>query len=1229
MLLCAFGATGMAWANPVLNEFMASNEDFWEDPHEPGAFPDWIELYNPTASSINLAGYYLTDNRSRLPKWRIPDGISLPANRYLVFIADDDEEQGERHTNFRLDSDGGFLALISSDGSTVIDSITYTKQYSDVSYGRYPDGADDWYFFETPTRNAKNNQQGYIGKVEKVVFSKTHVFHNSSFSLELSVDTPNAKIYYTLDGTEPQDRQSGGSRLYTGAIPINTTTFVRARAFLSGWQSKQSVTQTYIFLDDVLNQPEDPPGFPLNWGHEGFGDYEMDPDVVLDPQYSGTIVDNLKSIPSMSLVMDVDDWFSEERGIYIEGELDERRVSVEYITNDGTPGFQENCAVMIVGGTSVNRWKMDKLSMRLKFQTEYGDASLNYPLFGENATDEFETIVLDARANNSWAYGGGVRVQGRDLVQGDIAQYTRDQLAPDLQLALGGYSVHGRPVHLYLNGLYWGLYWVHERPDEHFAEAYLGGDDSEYDVLKHNSETVVNGSDLEYRRLLARVNSGMASSDNYALVKEMLDIPHFIDYMIINFYLANWDWAHQNWYATFNRVDPEGRWRFHCWDSEHIMEDIYADMTTKNNNGGPTYIHQQLSENAEYRQQFADHVHRHFFNDGMFTIENISAFYENLLDKVDRAVVGESARWGDNHRDWPYTRNEEWLTEKFWLLDEFFVERGDVVLEQFRDRGLYPDLAAPSFRINGAMHTGGRIEEGDNLSMVGSGTIYYTTNGTDPWMAETTQDQTVYVPQDAPKKVHIPTSNIGIRWRIDPYYDDTSWLECTGSPGGVGYERDSGYEPFITLDTSDGMYDLDNNASSTCYIRIPFNMTVAEIGKLSRMALRIRYDDGFAAFINGRLIASANAEIPPPWDAAAQDNHEANQVEVFDVSDYISELDVGMNVLAIQGLNVHSRSSDFIITAELVGGEQAGGGSLSPDAIEYTEPLALHQSTRIKARATNGREWSALHEAVFAMPVDLSPLKLTELHFHPLEHGSINDRELEFLELKNINSSALNLSLAEFVNGVSYTFPSGTILEPGQFIVLASNPEHFQGRYSFAPFGDYDGYLDNAGERLTLVTATGDTILNIRFNDKDPWPSEADGQGPSLVARDVNPQGDPAQPSYWGLSYFKHGSPGRDDKTATDITEPAAQPQAFRLYQNYPNPFNPRTRIRFDVPRDAHIFVRLYNALGQQVDILTDKSYSAGSHTITWSAENPAAGVYFVRLDAEEFSQTIKVLLIK
>jgi hypothetical protein len=140
----------------AINEFMASNQMTLEDPEEPGEFPDWIEIYNGTTGTIDLEGMYLTDKFQDLTKWQIGAGVSIEPGQYLIFYADDDGTQGVYHTNYRLSISGETIALVDSDGKTIIDSILFDSQFEDVSYGRFPDGDYSWGFQQSPTPGLPN-----------------------------------------------------------------------------------------------------------------------------------------------------------------------------------------------------------------------------------------------------------------------------------------------------------------------------------------------------------------------------------------------------------------------------------------------------------------------------------------------------------------------------------------------------------------------------------------------------------------------------------------------------------------------------------------------------------------------------------------------------------------------------------------------------------------------------------------------------------------------------------------------------------------------------------------------------------------------------------------------------------------------------------------------------------------------------------------------------------------
>jgi hypothetical protein len=1148
----------------VISEFMASNSSSIRDPQ--GQYDDWIEIHNFGSGPINIGGMYLTDDLSFPTKWQIPNNnpsaTVITRGQYLLVWADNDTSDEGLHANFKLDAGGEEIGLFDKDGQTLIDSVVYSAQTTDISCGRYPDAGQEWRLFTSPSPAARN-EGGYLGQVADTKFSHNRGFYDEPFYVTIATETDGAMIFYTLDGSEPYDAsgRTPGGMIYNAPVAINKTTCLRAVAVKSGWMPSNIDTQTYIFLDDVIEQPKYPPGFPTGgWGHAG-PDYQMDPVVV--EAYRSTIKDDMKSIPTVSLVMNTDDWFG-SKGIYVNESQDgtERVVSMEFIDPRTDDAFQINCAIAMQGGvsgggTSLDRWKIDKLSMRLKFKDDVDDGTptggptkLKHKIFRNSPVDSFDTLVLDARLGNTWPYGGSVTdtgsrpwISGRSIYQPDIAQYTRDQFVADIQNELAGYSHHGRHVHLYINGLYWGIYNLHERPDHRFAASYFGGDADDYDCLKHDLNMIINGSNASFNQMLNIADSSLASDTQYRLIQKYLDIDNFIDYLIPNYFVGNYDWGHKNWYATHNAADPNGLWHFHHWDGEHLMENLYENVTDRDNAGGPSHLQQQLAQNAEYRLRFADHVHRHFFNNGALTPEGATALYQIRLNDVDRAVVGESARWGDNQMGRfahiRYMRDPHWLLERDWLLDVYFQQRTAIVLDQFKSRGWYPNVDAAVFLINGSHRHGGPALLNDALSMTApAGTIWYTLDGTDPRFSEMSNDDgsstTTLVAEDYQKRVLVPEGQISDDWKITVGFNDSDWMQSVGPPGGIGYERSAGYDQFINIDLEDQMYAKN----ATCYIRTIFVFN-SSADEFNFMTLNIRYDDGFIAYLNGSEVARRNFDGTPTWNShasASNSDSAAVQFESIDISDFLDNLHQGANLLAIQGLNASTTSSDLLISAKLIAGKRAASGAeqgVSPTAIEYTNPITLPHSVRVKARVLSGNTWSALNEAVYAVGPVAENLRITEIMYNPPEPNE------EFVELQNIGPETINLNLVSFTNGIDFTFPN-IELAAGQYTVVVQNRSVFEARYgrNINIAGQYSGRLDNAGERITLEDAIGRTILD--FDYKNGWRSLTNGEGFSLTIIDPanNDLSSWDEKDSWRSSAYTGGSPGYDDSSI--VPDPGA-----------------------------------------------------------------------------------------
>lgn len=337
-------------------------------------------------------------------------------------------------------------------------------------------------------------------------------------------------------------------------------------------------------------------------------------------------------------------------------------------------------------------------------------------------------------------------------------------------------------------------------------------------------------------------------------------------------------------------------------------------------------------------------------------------------------------------------------------------------------------------------------------------------------------------------------------------------------------------------------------------------------------------------------------------------------------------------ILKIQNPNNTNGSILFTLDSNdprIIGGETSGAAQDGGDEIE----IPINSTTVIKARIKNGTTWSALHEIILFTGEETSNLKITEIHYHPLDSvaagDTVNDNEYEFLEVKNIGAAPINLSQAFFTDGITYIFPEGTTIESNNFIVLASNQQEFNNRYGFMPFGDFSGQLNNGGETITLVTSTGDTIFSVTYSDQAPWSVLPDGNGNSLVPTEINPAGNLNDPASWRPSYAIHGSPGRDDLLTSAENPKEEVPESFALNQNYPNPFNPFTEISYALRNPGRVYLSVFDLLGGEVSVLVNTYQKSGKHKVLFSGANLSSGIYFYRLLTAEGMITKKMILMK
>ena len=556
---------------------------------------------------------------------------------------------------------------------------------------------------------------------QNLMLSQKHGFYDKPFELTITdidnIVSDGSKIRYTLDGSVP----TAESTVYNGPISINGTTILRTAVVGSEGLLSNVTTATYLFPDDVLHQSDAPEGYPMEWGAystiEGIApaDYGMDQEMANDPVIASKIKEGLQSIPVLSIVTDKDNFFSHENdeekgGIYIftgppvgdpTGNGWTRPVNAELFGCGHD--FSVTCGIRLHGGHGRLAEKNPKHSLRLVFKKEYGEKTLKYPLFGENEPNKFDQLVLRCHFGNSWQHWMESNRQK--------AQYTRDIWARRIQRKMGWTSVNALYVHVFLNGMYWGLYNIAERVDDQYGKDHLGGKKEDIDVIKIEEEggnhieasegdleawenmveTAANAyDDAYYYRLQGKDADGNPDPSQEAL----LDIDNFIDYMLINQYAGNTDWDHHNWYAIRRKGEESQGFRFLCWDSELILDNPHENVLTKNNGKeSPTGIFNHLLENKDFAKRYMARAKELLADDGMLGAKSTEEVWDSLYNNISTALYAEAARWGDYRRDvhpyqtpgMLYTVDETYMTERNRLHEQYFPYRSSTVLSMIEN----------------------------------------------------------------------------------------------------------------------------------------------------------------------------------------------------------------------------------------------------------------------------------------------------------------------------------------------------------------------------------------------------------------------------------------------------------------------------------------------------------------------------------------------------------------
>lgn len=572
-----------------ITEVMSSNTSYLRGPY--GNATDWVELYNAGKTTINLSDYCLTDS-SDLGKYPLPDKTLSPGTYFVILLSESGKNlrQGYPSLPFNLSSSGDRLYL--TKGTAVVDHMIIPELSGDTAWGR-PAGKSSTALLSSPTPGSANSGAAKISAAPVANLPQGSYDGVSSISVSFS---GKGEIYYTTDCTTP----SRSSRRYTGPITVTKTTVFRVVAYESGASRSEIVNLTYLVnendsLGAVCLVTE-----PYNLWDENYGIYATGPNPGEYPYQGANYWRN---------------W--------------EKSASVALFEEDGSLGFYEPCGLKIFGGYSRAN---SKKSFACMFRGKYGSSSLDYPLFGDKGIDCYQSFVL--------------RAGGQDAYMAKMRDEMITSLASDyLDIPVQQY----RPVALYLNGSYWGIYFIREKLTDQYVAANFNVD-AEDVILSHWG-----GDDCpEYMALqnYARRND-LSQQAHYDYICSQINIDNYTDYVITQMWIENMDLGNVKFFRT-----EDMKWHWALFDTDlsfyNAASDTVAYNLRKNNiwayDFASRILVDRLLKNPEYRENFIRRVAYQVntvWNEEV-VVDRIDYFQQLLQPDMEKEI----RRWGGKVSTW-------------------------------------------------------------------------------------------------------------------------------------------------------------------------------------------------------------------------------------------------------------------------------------------------------------------------------------------------------------------------------------------------------------------------------------------------------------------------------------------------------------------------------------------------------------------------------------------------
>ncbi len=1176
---------GPANTGLIISEFMAENKSILED--EDMDAPDWIEVYNGSPTAANLGGYKLSNGTAT---WTFPS-TPLAAYAHLVVYASGKNRVTNPalyHTNFTLAKTGGTLSLLDPTNA-VISTYNYPNQTEDISYGtKYQGGAVG--FLDTPSPGAPTLYSYIVapnGPAEDVVFSREGGIITGATPVSIAAPlAPGAVVRYTTDNSIP----SAAATLYSAPLNPAATSTYRARVFTPNYLPGPVSSRTFLLIDSSLtNYNSSGQPFKSHLPLIVLDSYGVSVDAITDSSQPrphrltyGVLID--KDVTGYASITSPTVDFQGRGGTHVRGDSSSGFAQKSYAW-ETWDNYNNDKKVSLLGMPAESDWALygpytDKTFIRnfiiySKMRELHGDSN------GFGMRVKMVEVIYNQDLNQPISYGDyrGVYILmerikvGKDRV--DIAKLSN--LVTDPNLITGGYifrrdrassdGTTNLPVGMnshtpgilnpaqttyltnYINAFNNAL------NGANFADPVLGyAPYIDRDSFIDNWWFVEISKQIDGYRLSTYFykdrgpNSKLVAAPIWDYNLSLGNADYLAGDQPTGWY---WNQTDTYWWARL-RQDPNYEQRH--WDRYWELRRgifkttsilAYIDQVASIAlNGNTTPVGNNMTIASGQPSTVENATMRHYRK---FPILG-TYVWPNAVGYADRIYFNSNGNSTTGEIEWM----KNWLTQRLTWIDNQNFGAGTVI-----------------FRPPNFSNYGGNVGSGTQLTITpftgtppsgysyATGTIYYTTDGSDPKAGAVAPTEYTLLSGTANScKWLIPSAGNGgaaLTAAAGPdqwtnYTDPPNIANWTTGNTGVGYDTgDGNYNALIGAGSN---VVAMQNVTASCYARIAFNIPdQATLDAIDTLNLGMKYDDGFRAYINGTQVAGRNdtdaSVVNDPSNAvgsAVRDEGQAVQFETIDISaSGKPALRIGTNILAVHCLNaVDKTSSDLIMVPKLTyfppGGAGGSGG------IAYTGPITLTTSGTIKARLLSGSTWSPITTAEFvvdAVPANASNIVITEFLYNPTpatlaeSNAGYGDNDFEYVELMNVGPGRVDLTGCNLAGGINFDFdvadPGTLTLLPGQRILVVANLPAFNMRYS-PPLGTkiagaFGGSLSNGGEAFSLLDALNNTIATVSYLPTAPWPVEASTLGYSLVLK-TPVSGTLYTAPYWRTSAQPGGTPG-------------------------------------------------------------------------------------------------------